>query len=138
MIQQTELGILVITFNTAFPYILSFSNKGLMTLVWGLSPSFQKKVITLIVWVISITTYQSNQDMLFYSFHIIGPTLPFNHVYDSAMAESPDGDGVLMFGGQTGHNPNKIIELRAGANSWTILNQTLKYVRAQHTVIPIP
>ena len=33
--------------------------------------------------------------MLFYSFHIIGPTLPFNHVYDSAMAESPDGDDLL-------------------------------------------
>ena len=76
--------------------------------------------------------------MLFYSFHIIGPTLPFNHVYDSAMAESPDGDGVLMFGGQTGHNPNKIIELRAGANSWTILNQTLKYVSCLLYTSPSP
>ena len=76
--------------------------------------------------------------MFFYSFHIIGPTLPFNFVYDSAMAESPDGDGVLMFGGQIGDKPDKIIELRAGANSWAILNQTLKYPKYQHTVIPIP
>ena len=54
------------------------------------------------------------------------------------MAESPDGDGVLMFGGQIGDIPNKIIELRAGANSWAILNQTLEYPKYQHTVITIP
>ena len=76
--------------------------------------------------------------MLFYSFHIIGPTLPFNFVFESAMAESPDGNGVLMFGGQIGGRPDKIIQLRAGANSWAILNQTLKYAKYQHTVIPIP
>ena len=76
--------------------------------------------------------------MLFYSFHIIGPTLPFNFVLDSAMAESSDGNGVLMFGGQIGDIPNKIIELRAGANSWAILNQTLEYPKYQHTVITIP
>ena len=76
--------------------------------------------------------------MLFYSFHIIGPTLPFNYVLDSAMAESPDGNGVLMFGGQIGGLPDKVIELRAGANSWAILNQTLKYAKYQHAVIPIP
>ena len=76
--------------------------------------------------------------MLFYSFHIIGPTLPFNYVLNSAMAESPDGNGVLMFGGQIGDLPDKIIQLRAGANSWAILNQTLKYAKYQHTVIPIP
>ena len=55
--------------------------------------------------------------MFFYSFHIIGPTLPFNYVLNSAMAESPDGNGVLMFGGQIGDLPDKIIQLRAGANS---------------------
>ena len=54
------------------------------------------------------------------------------------MAQSPDGNGVLMFGGQIGGLPDKIIELRAGANSWAILNQTLKYAKYQHTVIPIP
>ena len=53
------------------------------------------------------------------------------------MAESPDGDGVLIFGGQNGDMPDKIIELRAGANSWVTLNQTLKNPNFQHIVIPI-
>ena len=53
------------------------------------------------------------------------------------MAESPDGDGVLIFGGQNGDIPDKIIELRAGTNSWVTLNQTLKNPNFQHTVIPI-
>ena len=53
------------------------------------------------------------------------------------MAESPDEDGVLIFGGQNGDIPDKIIELRAGTNSWVTLNQTLKNPNFQHIVIPI-
>ena len=72
------------------------------------------------------------------SFHTIGPDLPFAYLFDSAMAESPDGEGVLMFGGQMGDMPNKIMELRAGANSWEILTETLEKPKFQHIVIPIP
>ena len=60
------------------------------------------------------------------------------------MAESPDGKGVLLFGGKTGAGAdtnkisNKILELRAGADSWTILDVTLQEGRYSHTVIPIP
>ena len=85
--------------------------------------------------------YQSGRDnrnaKYFIQFHIAGPTLPFNFLIDSAMAESPDGDGVLIFGGQNGDIPDKIIELRARANSWVTLNQKLKNPHYQHTVIPI-
>ena len=55
------------------------------------------------------------------------------------MANSPDGKGVLLFGG---HNDvtmvDTILELRAGANSWNFLNITLQERRDEHTVIPIP
>ena len=71
-------------------------------------------------------------------FHTIGPALPFGFLYDSAMTESPDGGGVLIFGGQMGDMPNKIVELRAGANSWLTLNKTLKNPTYQHTAILIP
>ena len=54
------------------------------------------------------------------------------------MAESPDGEGVLIFGGQYGDMPDKIMELRAGASSWVILMKRLKNSQYQHTVIPIP
>ena len=50
-----------------------------------------------------------------------------------AMAESPDGRGVLLFGGQG----NRIMELRAGADSWDVLNVTLKNARDSHVVIPL-
>ena len=50
-----------------------------------------------------------------------------------AMAESPDGRGVLLFGGQG----NRILELRAGADSWDILNVTMKYSRNNNVVIPL-
>ena len=55
------------------------------------------------------------------------------------MAESPDGRGVLLFGGWTYHPPNrnKILELRAGADSWNILNVTLENERYNHVVIPL-
>ena len=73
----------------------------------------------------------------FSNFHSKGPTLPVISLFDSVMTESPDG-GVLIFGGQNGDIPDKIIELRARANSWETLNQKLKNPHYQHTVIPIP
>ena len=58
---------------------------------------------------------------------------------DSAMAESPDGRGVLLFGGLSKGNSyeGKILELRAGANSWNILDITLQNPRAYHTVLSL-
>ena len=58
------------------------------------------------------------------------------------MAESPDGRGVLIFGGvsRVEYQPimhDTILELRAGANSWKILNITLQNGRVDHTVIPL-
>ena len=52
------------------------------------------------------------------------------------MAESPDGKGVLLFGG-SGEIQDRILELRAGANSWNILNITLEKPRSSHVVIPL-
>ena len=55
------------------------------------------------------------------------------------MADSPDGRGVILFGGRSTENdPEKrIIELRARADSWNILNVTLKNARNMHVVIPL-
>ena len=40
------------------------------------------------------------------------------------MAESPDGRGVILFGGDGSENSykyeNRILELRAGADSWNV------------------
>ena len=68
-------------------------------------------------------------------------------VYDSAMATSPDGGGVILFGGWNydksgredfGDSEDKLLELRFGANEWTILPQKLNPPRKDHVVIPIP
>ena len=75
--------------------------------------------------------------MIFSSlFCITGPSLPYG-LQDSAMAESPDGRGVLLFGGQSkeNHQEKRILELRAGANSWNFLNVTLENARHSHAVI---
>ena len=55
------------------------------------------------------------------------------------MAESPDGRGVLLFGGKSDENEyeDRILELRAGANSWNILDITLENGRWDHAVIPL-
>ena len=37
---------------------------------------------------------------------ITGPSLPYG-LYDSAMAESPDGRGVILFGGDVSENSYK-------------------------------
>lgn len=64
------------------------------------------------------------------------------------MTESPDGKGVLLFGGERHKQINdgkiiefiedRILELRAGSSSWTILDVRMKTQRKRHTVIPIP
>ena len=55
------------------------------------------------------------------------------------MAELPDKRGVLLFGGESTKNPyeKRILELRAGADSWNILDVTLKNGRLRHVVIPL-
>ena len=55
------------------------------------------------------------------------------------MAESPDDRGVLLFGGYFYENgwEDRILELRAGANSWNILDITLETGRSSHIVIPL-
>ena len=71
-------------------------------------------------------------------FCITGPSLPYGLDY-SAMAESPDGRGVLLFGGYSTENgyEKKILELRAWADSWIFLNATLENARYRHVVIPL-
>ena len=55
------------------------------------------------------------------------------------MAKSPDGRGVILFGGDSTENSwdERILELRAGANSWNILDVSLKNRRLGHVVIPL-
>ena len=55
------------------------------------------------------------------------------------MAQSPDEKGVLIFSGQSEEFvvKNTILELRAGATSWNILDITLKIARFHHVVIPL-
>ena len=56
------------------------------------------------------------------------------------MAESPDGRGVLLFGGHSNENDyeKRILELRAGADSsWNILNVSLEHASTSHVVIPL-
>ena len=68
-----------------------------------------------------------------------GPNLPYK-LYDSAMATSPDGGGVILFGGWNGDKgaaEDTLLELRFGADNWTILPQKLKQPRMSHVVIPI-
>ena len=70
-------------------------------------------------------------------FCITGPSLPYGLRY-SAMAESPDGRGVILFGGFAKHSYEKrILELRAGADSWNILDVSLENPRAYHVVLPL-
>ena len=71
-------------------------------------------------------------------FCITGPSLPYG-LYESAMAESSDGKGVLLFGGYSTENGSekRILELRAGADSWNILDVSLENARHFHVVIPL-
>ena len=59
----------------------------------------------------------------------------------SAMATSPDGGGVILFGGYNrdkNGQENKLLELRFEADEWTELPQKLNQTRYGHVVIPIP
>ena len=73
-----------------------------------------------------------------------GPTLPYR-LHSSAIATSPDGRGVILFGG---YSPDKdlilskgiddtLLELRYGSDEWITLTQKLKQPRRDHVVIPI-
>ena len=77
--------------------------------------------------------------MIFSSlFCITGPSLPYG-LQDSAMAESPDGRGVILFGGKNDESyyEKRLLELRADANSWNILEITLENARKNHLVIAV-
>ena len=69
---------------------------------------------------------------------ITGPFLPYG-LDSSAMAESRDGRGVLLFGGSSDENLNekRILELHADANSWNILDKTLDNGICRHVVIQL-
>ena len=55
------------------------------------------------------------------------------------MAESPDGRGVILFGGYSTETQweKRILELRAGADSWNTLDVSLVNRRWSHVVIPL-
>ena len=54
------------------------------------------------------------------------------------MAESPDGRGVILYGGFAKRGYEKrILELRAGEDSWNILDISLEFARRDHVVIPL-
>ena len=68
-----------------------------------------------------------------------GPPLPYKLRY-SAMATSPDGGGVILFGGWNEDkydDEDTILELRYDSDKWTTLPQKLKQPRTKHVVIPI-
>ena len=71
-----------------------------------------------------------------------GPALPYG-IYYSAMATSPDGDGVILFGGYVGGGDiDAIMELKSDGQggvgtTWTILSAKLQYGRSFHVVIPL-
>ena len=77
-------------------------------------------------------------NLIIFFFYITGPLLPYVLAY-SAMAESPDGRGVLLFGGLSTENyyEKRILELRPEADSWNILNVSLQNGRIRHVVIPL-
>ena len=72
----------------------------------------------------------------------------------SQMVTSPDGNGIILIGGQyiklrrdinfheSWNISAKILELRRHSNgwasSWTTMKQKLKYARILHVAIPIP
>ena len=79
-----------------------------------------------------------NNNLNFSLFCITGPALPYGLDY-SAMAESPDGRGVILFGGYSTETQweKRILELRAGADSWNILDVSLQNGRNKDVVIPL-
>ena len=57
------------------------------------------------------------------------------------METTPDGNGVLLFGGYSGVYLNEILLLKSDGNgwvgSWTILEAKLQYGRFDHVIIPV-
>ena len=56
------------------------------------------------------------------------------------MATSPDGGGVILFGGwneDRDANEDTLLELRFGSDRWIALPQKLSQPRSMHVVIPI-
>ena len=76
-----------------------------------------------------------------YSNIFAGPPLPYK-LWDSAMVTSPDGGGVILFGGSRGWIADKFVreytihELGYDADEWIELPQKLKQPRSRHVVIP--
>ena len=75
-------------------------------------------------------------------FCITGPSLPFfRQDIANAMFTSPDGGGVMIAGGIDVLSDNgvrsNIFELRAGAKTWTQLEQKLNQPRSDHVIIPL-
>ena len=68
-----------------------------------------------------------------------GPALPYG-IQDGKMATSPDGNGVVFFGGYGGAQ-DAILQLKSdgqgGVGTWTTLSAKLQYGRYRHVVIPI-
>ena len=65
-----------------------------------------------------------------------------NGKYVSAMATSPDGNGIILVGGADEYGYlDSILELRADGQgwvgSWTTLTTKLQYERVRHVVIPV-
>ena len=72
-----------------------------------------------------------------------GPELPYG-LFGSAMATSPDGNGVILVGGGISSSPyysDSILELKADGQgwvgAWTTLSTKLQYGRQQHIIIPV-
>ena len=73
-----------------------------------------------------------------------GPELPYG-LYGSAMATTPDGNGVILVGGKSSEIPpeysDSILELKADGQgwvgAWTTLSTKLQYARAYHIIIPV-
>ena len=74
-----------------------------------------------------------------------GPELPYDIGY-SAMATSPDGNGVILVGGSkyssgVYSDSDSILELKADGQgwvgAWTTLTTKLQYARQNHIVIPL-
>ena len=68
-----------------------------------------------------------------------GPALPYG-ITRGKMATSPDGNGVVLFGGAGGAQ-GAILELKSdgqgGVGTWTTLSAKLQYGRRFHVVIPL-
>ena len=77
-----------------------------------------------------------------YKYLFTGPALPYG-IAHSKMATSPDGYGVILFGGvkSDSSTSDKILELKAdgqgGVGTWTTLSAKLQYGRYFTVVIPL-